>query len=94
MPTFSGIVVEVETDAGLEKLPTSVDFEVFCARCNAGLCNQSDTRTSYRRRLPQVLVEPCEKCLERATEEAANKVHDELDAHISDLEEQLAEARE
>ena len=58
-----------------------VTFEVFCARCGAGLCNQSDTRTSYNRREPQVTVEPCEQCLsaaddkgyERGFEEARNQ---------------------
>ena len=43
-----------------------VDFEVFCGRCGAGLCNQSTTRSSVRRRLPQIEIEPCSTCEEQA----------------------------
>lgn len=38
-----------------------VEFEVIC-ECGHGLCG--NTRTSIRRGMPQVLVEPCPKCLE------------------------------
>lgn len=91
MPTFERVEVEVETDNGKETLTSSVDFEVFCGRCNAGLCNQSDTRSSRRRSMPQVTVEPCERCLERKVEEAAEKVRDDLEARIAELEKELEE---
>jgi hypothetical protein len=45
-------------------MPTfQLDFEVLCA-CGAGLCSVS--RVSYNRGYPQVKVEPCERCLEKA----------------------------
>jgi hypothetical protein len=71
MPSFQTTVnMDVEVD---------VDFEVFCARCGAGLCNQSDTRTSRNRKYPQVTVEPCERCLENAAEEARQKAMEEAE---------------
>jgi len=42
----------------------SVDFEVFCS-CGAPLCNKSEGRNSRNRGLPQVVVSPCEKCLQK-----------------------------
>ena len=49
-------------------MPTfDIDFEVFCARCGNGLCNQSDTTQERGRN--KLTVEPCEKCLEEAKEE-------------------------
>jgi hypothetical protein len=71
MPSFQTTVnMDVEVD---------VDFEVFCARCGAGLCNQSDTRASRNRKYPQVTVEPCERCLENASEEARQKAMEEAE---------------
>jgi len=71
MPSFQTTVnMDVEVD---------VDFEVFCARCGAGLCNQSDTRASRNRKYPQVTVEPCERCLENAAEEARQKAIEEAE---------------
>ena len=50
-------------------MPTmSVEFEVFCATCGEGLCNQSET--DDRGRLPAVRVEVCAKCLKAAEDEA------------------------
>lgn len=37
-----------------------VSFEVYCT-CGNGLC--ATTRVSYNRGIPQIVVEPCEKCL-------------------------------
>ena len=39
------------------------EIEVYCAECGAGLCG--NTRTSVKRGMPQVVVEPCDKCLEK-----------------------------
>jgi RNase P subunit RPR2 len=56
------------------KFETSVevegDFEVFCAKCNSGLCNGSDFRKSHGRGYDQLVVEPCETCLKAARDEA------------------------
>lgn len=45
----------------------SVDFDVYCARCGAGLCQQSNTesKSSYRGTSHAVNVEPCENCLRK-----------------------------
>ena len=42
-----------------------VEFEVFCS-CGEGLCNVSETRVSRNRSVPQVVVEPCSKCVDKA----------------------------
>lgn len=42
----------------------TVEFEVFCAKCGEGLCNQSTTGKTLRRSHNYVQVSPCEKCLE------------------------------
>lgn len=41
----------------------TVDFEVYCATCGAGLCNQSSTEERSSRL--RVNVEVCERCKER-----------------------------
>ena len=41
-----------------------VDFEVYCATCRAGLCNQSGTEQRGNRNI--VNVEACQSCLEKA----------------------------
>ena len=41
-----------------------VDFEVFCAKCGAGLCGQSTGGNTKGRGYPYVSVGPCERCLE------------------------------
>lgn len=83
MPTFTGI----ETTTTLD-----VDFEIFCAGCGAGICANGDTRKSRSRLMPQVTIAPCEKCLETARKEGADKLRDELESKISELETALEEA--
>lgn len=39
------------------------EFEVFCS-CGEPMCNKTTTRTSRGRRIPQLVVEPCPKCLD------------------------------
>lgn len=54
------------------RMPTfELEFEVYCAKCGAGLCNQSDASSpsGYYNRTFKVMVQPCEKCLEEAKEE-------------------------
>lgn len=47
----------------------NVEFEVFCAKCSAGLCNESATGQTFRRAQNYVQVGPCETCLDAAREE-------------------------
>lgn len=84
MPSFQTTVkTEVDVD---------IDFEVFCARCGAGLCNQSDTRSSHNRNYPQVTVEPCDKCIETAKDEGYDKGYEK--GYESGLKDGAAEALE
>lgn len=73
MPSFT---VEVTADA-------EVDFEVYCAKCGAGLCNNADTRASRLRGMPQVTIEPCERCLDAAREEGAAKAMEEAEQRLT-----------
>jgi len=82
MPSFSA-----EVTARVD-----VDFEVFCS-CGAGLCDQSTGRQSSRRDAPQVVVEPCKRCLENAETEAAEKAQKEMQVHIDDLQALVDELR-
>lgn len=84
MPSFSGIEVTAQVD---------VDFEVFCGTCGAGLCNVSDTRESRNRRMPQVTVEACAKCMENAKDDGRRDAEAEYEQQLSELREALAEAR-
>lgn len=46
----------------------TVDVEIFCEKCGAGLCNQSRSTDGRlgRSRGPAIHVEPCKKCLDDA----------------------------
>lgn len=53
-----------------------VEFEVFCGTCGAGLCYESDTRTSRNRQFPQVTVNACPKCIEAALERGRDEIRE------------------
>jgi RNase P subunit RPR2 len=76
MPTFED--VEVTTSI-------SLDFEVFCGTCGAGLCNQSNTRHSRSRSYAQVTVDVCENCLENARQE----IRSDLENQIQELQDRI-----
>jgi hypothetical protein len=51
-------------------MPTlDVEFEAFCAKCGWPMGGNVDTRTSRTRRIPQITVAPCERCIDRARDE-------------------------
>jgi len=81
MPVFEDIEITVSA---------SIDFEVFCGTCGAGLCNQSDTRRSRNRAYAQVAVNVCENCLETARQE----IREDLENQIEALQEEVRELRE
>ena len=56
MPSFTAEVTAI----------ADVDFEVYCGKCGASLCNQSKATDSVGRRWARVTVMPCEACLEDA----------------------------
>ena len=49
------------------------EFEVFCATCGEGLCMISETRYSRKRLMPQVCVQPCPNCIQRAKDHGFDK---------------------
>ena len=42
----------------------SVEIEIYCEECGAGLCNGSRGTKTRMRGQPAFFVEPCKKCLE------------------------------
>ncbi len=54
-----------------------VEFEVYCAKCGAGLCNNTktnDARYSYSGAHMAILeVAPCENCLNEARDDGYEK---------------------
>lgn len=75
----------------------TLDFEVFCGTCGAGMCGETDTRESHRRGMPQATVNACSKCMENAKDEGRDEIRDgELAKaleRIEELEEQLEEMK-
>ncbi len=47
----------------------SIDFEIYCGGCGDGICHLGNTRQSRNRGYPQVVIEPCKKCLDAAKSE-------------------------
>lgn len=45
------------------------NVDVWCAKCGAALCNQTDVTYRGRENTPSFLVTPCETCLEKARDE-------------------------
>lgn len=86
MPSFDSIEVTVTSSIDLE-------FEVFCVGCGEGICGNAHTRESRRRGMPQVIIEPCERCLEMARDEGRYEKEKEYEERISELEAELEEAR-
>jgi len=50
-----------------------LEFEVFCANCGAGLCNNCTEGTTRTRRMEFIEIEPCEKCLSKAKDDGYDK---------------------
>lgn len=73
----------------------TLDFEVFCGTCGAGLCNESDTRKSRHRGENQVTVNSCDKCVsdgyDRGYEKGAANMAEEIDNLVSQMQELQAE---
>ena len=51
-----------------------IEFEVYCARCGAGLCNNVSMRESRNRGMPQIVIEPCDQCLENEFEKGKDSI--------------------
>lgn len=68
----------------------TIDFEVYCADCGEGLCNQSETRKSRQRQEDQVTVAACQKCVEAAFERGS----DSRDSELADLMDQIKDLQQ
>lgn len=75
-----------------ESVNVSIEFEVFCGTCNAGLCGQSDTRRSRTRGELQVTVEACQDCIDRETAPLNGEIED-LTNQVGKLQAELAELK-
>ena len=80
MPTFNNVEITETAD---------LDFEVYCAGCNAGLCSNCTTKKTYNRGANRLDIEPCKRCSESAREEGADKAREEMQARIDELESEL-----
>jgi len=49
----------------------TVEFEVYCGKCGAGICNNSRGELMWGG--PRVTVDPCEACLASAKDEGFAK---------------------
>ena len=65
MPTFNSVTVKIPE----QDIDADIDFEVYCEKCGAGLCNNANTRSSHNRSMAQVTITPCENCLENSYED-------------------------
>ena len=56
----------------------TIEFEVYCEKCGAGLCPNTSTEEADRnRRYPRAYVEPCEKCLSDAKSDGYDEGYQE-----------------
>ncbi len=57
-------------------MPTiEAEFEVYCDRCGAGLCNATNVVTDYRG--TRANVEPCTACLENERDKGYDEGYDQ-----------------
>lgn len=58
---------------------SEIEFEMYCT-CGAGICGNAEVRYSRSRNYPQVVVKPCESCMQaRYDEGLADGSHDVLE---------------
>ena len=58
------------------EVEATIDFEVFCARCGAGICGNCTDGNTPNRGMPYIQVEPCQRCIEDAEEKEYDKGYD------------------
>ena len=78
----------------MPSLPCEVEFEAYCGQCGAGICGNVSTRTSRTRAVPQLVIEPCRRCIEAAAEGATDAAHASDRKEIDDLQATIDELRE
>jgi len=71
-----------------------VEFEIYCAKCGAGLCSNGSTKSKNSYKSSNRLdMEPCEKCLDLAADMADGEARDELGNKIQELEDEITELK-
>ena len=70
----------------------STEFEVYCATCGAGLCNDTDVQPAGYHTCARINVRACEKCVERAHDEGQEEGDEE--GYKRGYEEGLADGKE
>lgn len=60
----------------------SVEIELYCAKCGEGIC--ANGTATKKRRQECFVIEPCEKCLERAESSGFDKGHEKGYAEAQD----------
>lgn len=84
----------------MPSIEATIDFEVFCGKCGAGICNNATvlSRSNWRSGTSHnVSVDPCSSCADTFREEGASSRDEEVQSltdRIRELEEELLEARE
>ena len=58
----------------MPEINIAIEFDVYCD-CGNALCGQ--TRVSRNRGMPQIVIEPCRKCLEEARDKAFDEGFEE-----------------
>lgn len=90
MPAFEDVYQAIQTacprcDHEFEvDADTSVDFEIFCAECGAGICDHGETAKTHHRKMPYISVRPCDRC----TKKLLNEI-EELKAEIIELKDRM-----
>ena len=75
---------EIEVDIS-EKI--SVDIEIYCGKCGAGLCMETEPH-NYRQAF---VVNPCPNCLEESYQEGRLKGQEEAEEPIKGIHDQAIE---
>ena len=60
-----------------QTVETSIEFEVFCDRCGAGMCSNTEVTIGRSRGIPQLRITPCDKCLDNERKEGYNEGYEE-----------------
>jgi len=58
------------------------EFEVFCAVCGEGICNNCEEGKTKGRGMPFIRVKPCETCMSNAKEQGYDEGYDKRDSEI------------
>ena len=61
----------------MPKFKIDVHFDVYCARCGKGICNNCDTNIESKSGL-KMRVEPCKNCLDKERKTGRKEAKEKL----------------